>query len=516
MALAVGELVAALNDDWQSLVVSVASVVRDLFPGSTSQAAVEAVGTADKPALLWGTVLLCLALGALVGPPSRRRPWVGWATFAGFAVLGAWAGIADELADDLGSILTAFVAALAGIVTLTFLLSRLPPVGAVTPTGPAVTDVPAAEPIVTDHPVNPAASRRQFFGWAAAGTVAAATVTGAARIVRGPSKAEQSRQQIVLTNATDPSGLPVGLERDVAGLSSLITPNDDFYLIDTALLKPEIVADRWELSITGMVDRPYTLRYDDLLDMATEEFDITLSCVSNEVGGDLVGNARWTGVLLGDVLNEAGVQAGATQVVGRSVDGWTAGFPTEVVYDGRPAIIAIGMNGEPLPIRHGFPARLVVAGLYGYVSATKWLSEIELTTWEDFDGYWIPRGWSKEGPIKTQSRIDVPRSNSDLPSGAQAIAGVAWAGERGISKVEVQVVAEGDDEDDTEWHEARLGEELATTTWRQWVYEWDADPGTYTLRVRATDGDGETQTSDEADPAPNGATGWDRAVVTVT
>ena len=193
-----------------------------------------------------------------------------------------------------------------------------------------------------------------------------------------------------------------------------------------------------------MVDRPFTISYDELVAMATTEDTVTLQCVSNEVGGNLVGNAVWQGVPLAELLERAGVQDGATQIVGRSVDDFTAGFPTEVGLDGRTALVAVGMNGEPLPAVHGFPARLVVAGLYGYVSATKWLREIELTTWEDFDGYWVPRGWSKEGPIKTMSRIDVPRSGATLDAGPQAIAGVAWAPPGGIEKVEVQVDDDGD------------------------------------------------------------------------
>jgi DMSO/TMAO reductase YedYZ molybdopterin-dependent catalytic subunit len=512
LALGVGELVSALDDSWQSLVVSVANVVKDHAPEPVTKWAIDTFGTADKVVLIIGTIVICLLVGFLVGPAARKRPWVAWAAFGAFGVVGIWAGATDPLASTAGSVFTAIVSVLVGAGTLRWLLGRLPPLDAAG-ASPAVA---RAEPIVTDSPTNPAATRRQFFTWAGAAGVAAVGAAGMARVVRGPSRAEQARQQIVLTNSTDPAGLPVGLERDVDGLSSLITPispNDDFYLIDTALIKPEIVPAQWQLDIIGMVDRPYSLSYQDLLDMATEEFDITLSCVSNQVGGDLVGNARWTGVRLGDVLNEAGVQSGATQVVGRSVDGWTAGFPTEAVYDGRPAIIAVGMNGEPLPIRHGFPARLVIAGLYGYVSATKWVNEIELTTWEDFDGYWIPRGWSKEGPIKTQSRIDVPRSNSVVSPGVQPIAGVAWAGIRGIEKVEVQIVA--DDRDDGPWVEARLGEELATTTWRQWVYEWEAEPGQYTIRVRATDGDGETQTEERATPDPDGATGWDSIAVEV-
>ena len=238
-----------------------------------------------------------------------------------------------------------------------------------------------------------------------------------------------------------------------------------------------------------------------MLDLGLVQEQVTLSCVSNSVGGGLVGNAEWVGVPLATVLDQAGVQPGATQIVGRSVDRWTAGFPTEVALDGRVALVAVQMNGEPLPISHGFPARLVVSGLYGYVSATKWLSDIELTTWESFNGYWIPRGWSKEGPIKTQSRIDVPRRGSVIDPGPTAIAGVAWAPTRAIERVEVQVNEEP-------WVEADLSRETTINSWRQWMVTWNATPGRHQVRVRATDGTGTTQTSEISDPAPDGATGW--------
>jgi len=294
----------------------------------------------------------------------------------------------------------------------------------------------------------------------------------------------------------------------IEGISSLITPNDDFYRIDTALQIPLVDPDDWTLSVTGMVDDPLEISFAELLDMELVEEPVTLSCVSNEVGDDLVGNAVWLGVPVSTILDRAGVQEDATQIVGRSVDNWTAGFPTELAFDGRTALVAVAMNGEPLPTRHGFPARLVVAGLYGYVSATKWLSEIELTTWEAFDAYWIPRGWSKEGPIKTQSRVDVPRSGSEIPAGPSAIAGVAWAPSRSISKVEIQIGGGA-------WIETELVDELSENSWRQWKYEWDAPPGDHEIKVRATDGDGQTQTEEESRPAPDGATGWHRIDVTV-
>jgi DMSO/TMAO reductase YedYZ molybdopterin-dependent catalytic subunit len=290
-------------------------------------------------------------------------------------------------------------------------------------------------------------------------------------------------------------------DAEAAGLSPLLTPNDDFYRIDTRILVPQVDPAGWSLRITGMVEREVELSLDELLAMDRISEYVTLSCVSNEVGGDLVGNALWSGVPLADLLDLAHPDPAASQIVGRAVDGWTAGFPTELATDGRPTMVAVAMNGEPLPVKHGFPARLVVPGLYGYVSATKWLAEIELTTWDAVDGYWIPRGWAKEGPIKTQSRIDVPHGGQTLDAGRTPIAGVAWAPTRGIAKVEVQV-------DDSEWREARLGDETTDLSWRQWVLEWDAPTGDHTIRVRATDGTGEVQTEEIAPPAPNGATGW--------
>ena len=305
--------------------------------------------------------------------------------------------------------------------------------------------------------------------------------------------------------------LPPETMFDVQGISPVVTPNRDFYRIDTAFSIPRVDVQGWELKITGLVERPYALTYRELLDLATEENYVTLCCVSNEVGGRLIGNAKWQGIPLADVLNRAGVKDEATQIVGRSVDGFTAGFPREVAFDGRPVLVAVGMNGEPLPFKHGFPARLVVSGLYGYVSATKWLQEIELTTWEGFDGYWIPRGWSKEGPIKTQSRIDVPKAFSfDTAPGLQPIAGVAWAQNRGISKVEVQIDGDG------EWKEAKLASPISKHTWVQWVSEFEATPGAHFIRVRATDSDGVLQAKGPKNPAPNGAEGWHQVNFRVT
>ncbi len=295
---------------------------------------------------------------------------------------------------------------------------------------------------------------------------------------------------------------------DVGGMPPFITPNAEFYRIDTALQVPAVPVDDYRLRVTGMVDRPLEFSFEQIQAMTLVESDITLTCVSNEVGGRLVGNARWLGVPLADVLSQAGVHDGATQIVGRSVDGWTAGFPVEAAFDGRGALLAIGMNGEPLPLEHGFPVRLVVPGLYGYVSATKWLTEIELTTFEAFDHYWVSRGWAEKAPIKTMSRIDVPASFATVRPGRVPVAGVAYAQTRGIARVEVQI-------DEGPWAEARLAESLNDVTWRQWVYEWDATPGNHQVRVRATDKTGTTQPEERTEPIPDGATGWHSVFVRV-
>ena len=297
-------------------------------------------------------------------------------------------------------------------------------------------------------------------------------------------------------------------DNTVTGISPIVTPNSDFYRIDTAIVVPSVDVDSWQLSISGMVDRPYSMNFAELIGMGLVETPVTLSCVSNRVGGNLVDNAVWRGVPLADVLNRAGVQRGATQIVGRSVDNWNSGFPTEYAFDGRQALVAVAMNGDPLPREHGFPVRLVIAGLYGYVSATKWLEEIRLTTWEGFDSYWVPRGWAKRGPIKTQSRIDVPRNSARVRAGRVAIAGVAWAPTKSVEGVQVQV-------GNGPWVNADLSNNMSVNSWRQWVYAWDAVPGSYKIRCRATDGTGYTQTSEIRPPAPDGATGWHTIDVSV-
>ena len=296
------------------------------------------------------------------------------------------------------------------------------------------------------------------------------------------------------------------LDTTVAGISSYITPSSDFYRIDTALVVPQVDPKGWKLKIGGLVDKPYELTLDEILAMDLVEHTVTLTCVSNPVGDEYVGNAVWHGVPLTTILDRAGIQSAGKQIVGVSVDGFDASFPTELAYDGRTALLAVGMNGEPLPVKHGFPARLVVAGLYGYVSAVKWLSEIKLAD-ANHDSYWIPRGWSKLGPIKTQSRIDVPRGGR-VKAGQTAIGGVAWAPRKGIAMVEVQI-------DDGAWETCTLGTTTSDETWVQWMHPWNATIGKHTVRVRATDKTGYTQSAKNVDPAPNGAEGQHTVSISV-
>jgi DMSO/TMAO reductase YedYZ molybdopterin-dependent catalytic subunit len=353
------------------------------------------------------------------------------------------------------------------------------------------------------------ADRRRFLQVSGGALGGAAVVALLGLQIRGREFASEARRIWQIPRAGRRVNVPPGVSVPVNGITPYITPTEDFFRIDTALRIPRVNADTWKLRITGMVDQPFEINFEDLLSMEAIEEPITLQCVSNEVGGDLVGTAVWQGVRLTDLLERAGIQPGATQIIGESVDDFTAGFPTELLSDGRSALVAYAMNGELLPIQHGFPARLVVSGLYGYVSATKWLREIRLTTWEAEDGYWMPRGWSKEGPVKMASRIDLPRRGERFQAGTTVVAGIALAPSIGISAVEVQV-------DDGPWETANLGEVASEHTWVQWWWPWEAASGEHLLRVRAIDTNGLVQTSESASPAPDGASGWHQRRVSVS
>ncbi|MFZ0491626.1 MAG: molybdopterin-dependent oxidoreductase [Acidimicrobiia bacterium] len=478
-AVGFGELFGGIVPGGSSLVLSVGSRVIDAAPPFVKDFAVSTLGTADKPALIIGVIVFTLLLGSLFGVLAARRRWLG---AAGFALLGVVGGLAIAATEPVwAAILVAGVAFVAAIGTL-FLLLR---------TGTGIADK----------------GRRKFLRQAGSLVALSGLAAVAGRAIVQAAATTGARNDVVLQPpVTQPEAMTASL--DVAGISPQYVSNSDFYRIDTSLSAPKVNVDTWKLSITGMVDHPLEFTFNELLAMPMVERDVTLSCVSNEVGGGLVGNARWQGVVLSELLDQAGVQDGATQIVGRSVDDFTVGFPTQLAFDGRTALLAVGMNGEPLPIDHGFPARMVVAGLYGYVSATKWLSEIELTTLEAFDAYWVPRGWAKQAPIKTESRIDVPSPGRRVTVGTTPIAGVAWAPTRGISKVEVQV-------DDGPWQTARLGTEDGIEAWRQWVLDWEATAGKHAITVRATDGDGALQLEERFPPRPDGATGWHSVTINV-
>lgn len=498
IALAIGEFLSGLSKAVPSLVVSAGDWVIDSAPGAVERWAIDTLGTADKPALVIGTIVISLVIGALIGLAARRDHRITGAVFAVFGLLGWWFLARNPLTDTSATWLVALVAAAGGYAAFRLLY--------------AVAEFNETK-VALEAPTNPFATRRSFFGWGGAAALSAVALTGLGRQLRGRARVDEAREAIVIDTATDIPTVTNELTTfdEIEGLASYITDStgNNFYRIDSALTIPQVDPATWSLKITGLVDNPIEFTLADIQAMDLEDHVVTISCVSNEVGGGLVGTALWTGVPLTKLLEIAGIQNGATQLVSRSVDGWTAGFPPEILQDGRTALLAIGMNGEPLPVRHGFPARLVVAGIYGYVSATKWVDEINLTTWEDFDGYWIPRGWSKKGPIKTQSRIDVPSSRTEVGSGLQPIAGVAWAPTRGISLVEVKV-------DDQPWQEATIADSVSDETWVQWMIEWDALPGDHTIQVRATDGDGILQAVGPKRVDPDGAEGWHIIPVRVT
>jgi DMSO/TMAO reductase YedYZ molybdopterin-dependent catalytic subunit len=495
-ALGASELVAALLGA-QSLLAAVGEWVIDHQPPGAKDFVVSIFGTNDKLALETLIVAVTVLIGAAVGIVARRSFLAGAGTIAAFAAIGFLASLGDPAVSPALQAIVSGVAAFAGIQSLSWLL------------GPAVTRPSSAGDARAGGMPN--WSRRSFL--IRSGSVAAASVVAGVvgRRLLDTAGGPPSTGSTTVPPAAETATLPGGASLDVAGITPIVVPNDRFYRIDTALLTPNVDLATWQLTVKGLVDRETTLSYADLAELPLFEQYVTIACVSNEVGGNLVGNAKWTGVRLREVLDMAGVQAGATQLVGRAVDGWTAGMPTEWVMNSeREPMIALKMNDELLPRVHGFPARLIVPGLYGYVSATKWLAELELTTLEAVDGYWVPLGWAKEAPILTQSRIDVPGFGQTVPAGRVPIAGVAWAPDRGISKVEIAI--------DGEWRDCQLSAPISKATWVQWLYAWDTTsvaPGPHTIEVRATDGSGQVQTDQVTPPAPDGARGHMQISVTV-
>jgi DMSO/TMAO reductase YedYZ molybdopterin-dependent catalytic subunit len=479
-AIGIGELAAGLIAGIPSPILAIGRGVVALQPPGAKDFVASLFGTNDKLALEIVIIAIAVAIGAAFGILLSRRRDLASTIIAGFAALGFFASLGDP---DVSVVLAAAAAGAEALVGI-WVFNRLIAL--------AVGPEPARRVTMPDW------SRRALL--IQGGAIAVGSAVGS---VVGRLLLEGQRKAIAvggLPQSGNVATLPNGADLGIQGETPIVMPNDRFYRIDTALITPNVEVASWSMKVSGMVDHPVTLTYDQLIQLPIIEQYVTIACVSNTVGGDLVGNALWRGVPLRTVLDMAGVQNGATQLVGRSVDGFTVGMPTEWVMDqSRVPMIAVGMNGEPLPRAHGYPARLIVPGLYGYVSATKWLAELELTTLEAFDAYWVPLGWAKEAPILTQSRIDLPQNGASLASGPVTIAGVAWAPDRGVTKVEVAI--------NGEWHEARISTPISKATWVQWLYDWTAASGTSTLEVRATDGTGVVQTADHSEPAPDGARG---------
>ncbi|MER8072939.1 molybdopterin-dependent oxidoreductase [Streptomyces sp. NPDC094034] len=500
-SLAVAELVAALVRPESSPVLAVGGASIDLTPAPVKDWAIRNFGTHDKLVLQTGILTVLALFAVALGLLALRRRRAGALGVLAFGVIGAAAALGRPDSASWTDALPSIIGSLAGAAVLYVLARGLTgPRDAVTPDEPDGWD------------------RRGFLLAASAAAVASAgaAVLGRGLVASRSGDAVASRAAVTLPTPGSPApAIDSRAAPRVPGMPPFTTPNKDFYRVDTALVVPRVDATAWRLRIHGRgVTSPLSLTFQDLLDSELIERDITLTCVSNEVGGRYVGTARWIGVRLAELLRQAGVRppsrgGQADQLVARSVDGMTLGAPVEDVMDGRDAMLAIGMNGDPLPFEHGFPVRMVVPGLYGYVSACKWIEDVELTTFDAYDPYWVKRKWAREAPIKTQSRIDTPKPFARPKVGTVMIAGVAWAQHRGIDLVEVRV-------DDGPWQRAHLAAEHTTDTWRLWSLPWRATPGTHTLTVRATDRTGEIQTERRARTIPDGASGWHSVVVTVT
>jgi DMSO/TMAO reductase YedYZ molybdopterin-dependent catalytic subunit len=473
--LAVSEALAALLDLRESPLLAVGQGVIEVTPGPIAEAIIGLVGTADKPLAVGSVIASVLVLGGLVGRWwSERR--VAAMLLVGLQVVAASVAVVVRPYGSPAGVLAATAGGAAVIAVLQLLLRT---------TG-----------------ATPPRDRRGFLRTVALAVVGIAVVGAGSQVLasrhRRRRDVERARAAIGLPERA--VTVPAGADLGVPGQPPWATSNRDFYRIDTALAPPLIDPAEWSLRIHGMVDREMTLTYQDVIDRGLIDAWVTLCCVSNPIGGDLIGNTVWGGVPIKDILEEVGVQTGADAVLSTSDDGWTCGTTLSALVDGRDALLAVTMNGEPLPIVHGFPVRQVVPGLYGYVSATKWVVDWEITRFADVEAYWTQRGWGEKGPVKTGSRIDVPRSGETTPGGTTTIAGVAWHQHVGIKAVQVRI-------DDGPWRSAQVGRVDTDDTWVQWRLDWDAAPGRHTLAVRAVDGDGQVQTADVADVLPDGATG---------
>jgi DMSO/TMAO reductase YedYZ molybdopterin-dependent catalytic subunit len=525
VALGAAQLVAGITGALGSPIDAIGEVAINHTPIPVKEFAIAHFGSKDKDALVSGILVILLVAAAVAGALAVRRMGLGFAVLALFGAAGVAAAVSQPQATPADVFPTiAGIAAAAGALVILVRSARAAfrppslPVTAIPPApadvaGPALSGELSGLSVAPGLPLkerSPGSNRRRFILTGAAVAVVAAAGGGAGQLLLGRFSVASSRAAVRLpAPAVAARAVPAGAQLKIGGLSPFFTSNSRFYRVDTDLVVPQVSPDSWTLRIDGMVSKPVEFTFDQLLRMPLTEADITLVCVSNVVGGPYAGNARWLGVPLATLLRRAGIKAGADQVLSTGTDGMTISTPLQAVLDGRDALVAVGMNGQPLPVAHGFPARMVVPGLYGYVSATKWLTKLTLTTFAQQQAYWTRRGYSAQAPVKTESRIDVPKPLAQVPAGRVPVAGVAWAPHRGISAVQVSV-------DNGPWHAAQLAAADGIDTWRQWTWAWDATPGLHSLRVRATDGTGTTQTVQEASPVPNGASGWDSCVVTVT
>ncbi|MCJ1695862.1 molybdopterin-dependent oxidoreductase [Rathayibacter caricis] len=498
--LAVAELIALAVARTASPVLALGSFIVDIVPRPLKEFAITTFGENDKVFLLAGIGVAVLVAAALAGVLQLIRPPLGQLVLVLAGVLSIAAIVTRAGATPLSAVPT-LVGLVVAVVVLHLLTSRLR----------RWRSARAAEAQGRVPAHSAGLERRGFLRVSLIAAVGAIVVGAGARVVSAATSTIAGvREALRLPSPRTALTVPAGAELDIDGITPLFTPNADFYRVDTALTVPTIDPSTWTLTITGMVDQEVVLSFQDLLDMGLDEYGVTLTCVSNEVGGGLVGNAKWLGVPIRDVLARAGVQSGADMVLSRSVDGYTASTPLEALTDdGLDAILAVAMNGEPLPLEHGFPVRMVVPGLYGYVSATKWLTELKVTTFAADEAYWTPRGYSAEAPIKMSARIDTPRIDAAIPAGPTKIAGMAWAQTVGIEKVEVSI-------DNGDWQPATLSTPVNTDTWVQWYVDWQAESGSHYVAVRATDANGTLQIEERAPIAPNGSSGWQRTLVRVT
>jgi DMSO/TMAO reductase YedYZ molybdopterin-dependent catalytic subunit/uncharacterized membrane protein (UPF0136 family) len=544
VAVGVGQLIAGFTGPDGSPVVAVGSLSIDFAPPQVKDFAIKAFGSHDKLVLVSGILVVLGVFAAWIGMLAVRNFTRGLEALAIFTAVGLLSAATRPGSTPLDTLPTIF-GSVAAVISLYYLVKaaggtglppgrtpppQVPPRAAgpgrtqtAAPTisgGTGAADRPSGpgRPPAVGPPMGPpgrvppgppSPGRRRFIVTGAAVAGAAAVAGLAGRKLAEDASVTRERATIRVPAAATPAPeLPPGTHFDIPGLSPFVTPNNSFYRVDTAIVLPEVPATTWSLKIHGMVERELEISFSELLKQPLIEDYITLTCVSNEVGGPYVGNAKWLGASLARLLRQAGITAGADQIVATSADGFTSGTPIQAVMDGRDALLAVAMNGTALPVAHGFPVRMVVPGLYGYVSACKWITDIEVTTFAQNHAYWTTRGWDQQAPIKTESRIDVPTGLTTQNPGKVAVAGIAWAQHRGIEAVEARV-------DNGPWHEARLATVPGIDTWRQWVWEWDAVPGRHLIQARATDKTGHTQTALEAPPAPNGASGYPGVQVTI-